>query len=83
MTVVISESSPFAPVDIDEDVSMAIEASEVDESPLKEVEGMNLVSQVVHPDCRPILEFGTVTFPDLLRKIVILFSIYTENGHRA
>lgn len=31
-----------------------------DEQALKEVEGMTLIGQIVHPDCRPVLEFGIV-----------------------
>jgi hypothetical protein len=37
-------------------------ATEEDGQALKEVEGMTLIGQIVHPDCRPVLEFGIVRY---------------------
>ena len=47
-------NSPFAPLD------NAPLTAGMDEPALKEEEGLTLVGQVVHPDCRPVLEFGIV-----------------------
>ena len=50
--------SPFAP--LEDDKPLAAIATAEDEQALKEVEGMTLIGQIVHPDCRPVLEFGIV-----------------------
>ena len=55
--------SPFAPL---EERPLAAMATEEDEQALKEVEGMTLIGQTVHPDCRPVLEFGIVSHYDAI-----------------
>ena len=48
--------SPFAPLDENPSAAGRDEGA----PPHKDDEGMTLVNQVVHPDCRPVLEFGIV-----------------------
>ena len=65
--------SPFAPMDEDSTTEGA--TGEDGESSLKEVEGMTLIGQVLHPDCRPALEFGIVSpspFPILIIACLIM-----------
>ena len=49
--------SPFAP--LSEDLATAALGGE-EGGAAKDDEGMVLVSQTVHPDCRPVLEFRIV-----------------------
>ncbi len=54
-----SPYSPFAP--LDDEAPPSPPASDEDPPGLKAAGGdMTLVSQVVHPDCRPVLEFDMV-----------------------
>ncbi len=52
--------SPFAP--LDEDPPSSPPPGDDEATSLKSAGGdMTLVSQVVHPDCRPVLEFDMVS----------------------
>ena len=54
--------SPFALVE-DTATNMATNMASV--VPPKDDEGLTLLNQVVHPDCRPVLEFGLVCWTPL------------------
>ena len=55
---------------MDEDAITEDVIGEDGESSLKEVEGMTRTGQVLHPDCRPALEFGIVSPSPFLTLII-------------